>query len=234
MNGTIAGGVTCGNCTKANGGLVVKHPSAADVRNCYAGRYRSAETRAVESGYRSAMADPAASFARDFPELVEGHVMTDAEETRELQRRDREDEERAQASKATRDAVSLEDPWAAVNALREKLPALPKMHYAIEVLDFEVGPEPVWKFYRVDKPTRGRWAGKTFVSAQASDDYWPVKRPAALVTILTAIAANPEKAAADYGHQIGRCGVCSRTLTDPESIARGIGPVCAGKAGWSA
>lgn len=25
----------------------------------------------------------------------------------------------------------------------------------------------------------------------------------------------------------GRCGACARPLTDPESIARGIGPVCA-------
>ena len=29
----------------------------------------------------------------------------------------------------------------------------------------------------------------------------------------------------------GRCCVCGRELTDPESIAAGIGPVCAGKVG---
>ena len=32
-----------------------------------------------------------------------------------------------------------------------------------------------------------------------------------------------------YGHTIGRCGVCGRTLTDPTSRAAGIGPICANK-----
>jgi uncharacterized protein DUF6011 len=30
----------------------------------------------------------------------------------------------------------------------------------------------------------------------------------------------------------GRCGRCARTLTEPESIACGIGPECRGKMGW--
>jgi len=36
--------------------------------------------------------------------------------------------------------------------------------------------------------------------------------------------------AAEFGRLYGICIVCSATLTDEESIARGIGPVCAGKA----
>lgn len=35
--------------------------------------------------------------------------------------------------------------------------------------------------------------------------------------------------AAAFGHVYGICGICGATLTDPESIERGIGPVCAGK-----
>jgi len=30
-----------------------------------------------------------------------------------------------------------------------------------------------------------------------------------------------------WGHQWGRCLVCNAELTDPKSVARGIGPVCA-------
>ena len=30
----------------------------------------------------------------------------------------------------------------------------------------------------------------------------------------------------------GSCGHCGRTLTNEESRARGIGPICAGKMGW--
>jgi hypothetical protein len=30
-------------------------------------------------------------------------------------------------------------------------------------------------------------------------------------------------------HHSGRCGCCGRTLSTPESLARGLGPICAGK-----
>lgn len=35
-----------------------------------------------------------------------------------------------------------------------------------------------------------------------------------------------------FGEAFGACGVCGRTLTDPESIARKIGPICAAKLGF--
>lgn len=38
--------------------------------------------------------------------------------------------------------------------------------------------------------------------------------------------------AATYGKTFGICALCGRTLTDPVSIERGIGPVCASRAGW--
>ena len=51
--------------------------------------------------------------------------------------------------------------------------------------------------------------------------------------ILARIAAvGAEAASARYGHEIGECGICGRQLTNDESRARGIGPVCAAKAGW--
>lgn len=34
-----------------------------------------------------------------------------------------------------------------------------------------------------------------------------------------------------YGMESGKCGICSRRLTTPESIERGIGPECAAKLG---
>jgi len=46
---------------------------------------------------------------------------------------------------------------------------------------------------------------------------------------LLRIEADPEAAAALHGKLSGRCSICSRDLTDPESIERGIGPICAGK-----
>lgn len=38
--------------------------------------------------------------------------------------------------------------------------------------------------------------------------------------------------AAEYGRLYGVCCVCGATLTDEDSIAAGIGPVCAGKGWW--
>lgn len=48
---------------------------------------------------------------------------------------------------------------------------------------------------------------------------------------LAAIAANPLEAAKRYGRLTGRCAICARVLTDPESVERAIGPVCAANMG---
>jgi hypothetical protein len=53
--------------------------------------------------------------------------------------------------------------------------------------------------------------------------------PGAVAASLRMIEADPEAAAALHGKASGRCSVCSRDLTDPASIERGIGPVCAEK-----
>jgi hypothetical protein len=37
---------------------------------------------------------------------------------------------------------------------------------------------------------------------------------------------DPEGAAGKYGRLSGVCALCGRPLTDPESVALGIGPVC--------
>lgn len=86
-------------------------------------------------------------------------------------------------------------------------------------------------FYRVDRPTEGKWAGYVFVKRQYGGNYERVpfeetKR------VLAEIAQDPKAAAIRYGHESGACSVCGRELTDPESVKSGIGPVCAKKRGW--
>lgn len=49
--------------------------------------------------------------------------------------------------------------------------------------------------------------------------------------VLVACSA-PKDATIRYGRLTGRCGCCGRTLENAESIARGIGPICAEKYGW--
>jgi hypothetical protein len=48
------------------------------------------------------------------------------------------------------------------------------------------------------------------------------------------VCADPHTAAIAYGKQFGVCCCCGRELTDPKSVAKGIGPVCEKSYGWGA
>jgi hypothetical protein len=52
-----------------------------------------------------------------------------------------------------------------------------------------------------------------------------------LADYFTAVDNNFEIAVKDYGYLMSSCSICGLPLTDPKSIERGIGPVCAGKYG---
>ena len=67
----------------------------------------------------------------------------------------------------------------------------------------------------------GKVMGDRFLAARAATD---ADRGALLL-----IAANPAEAATAYGRATGTCSCCGRELTDPASIAAGIGPICASK-----
>lgn len=50
--------------------------------------------------------------------------------------------------------------------------------------------------------------------------------------VIMGAASDPLTAAIRYGKVSGECSCCGRELTDPRSIERGIGPICATKFGW--
>jgi hypothetical protein len=87
----------------------------------------------------------------------------------------------------------------------------------------------VLKFYRVDRPTEGKWAGRLFLKVCASDNTWPVKDPKTQALVMDAIAVDPFAALCLYGKELGHCGHCGKALTDSESRRLGIGPICRGK-----
>ncbi len=103
---------------------------------------------------------------------------------------------------------------------------VPAGHYAV------TGDDGTTDFYRVDKPEKGKWKGYTFVKLQLSDDYQNMPRATAAGILKKIEAAGPREAAIRYGHELGACAICNRTLTNPDSISAGIGPVCADKVGW--
>ncbi len=106
--------------------------------------------------------------------------------------------------------------------------AMPDVHEGRYAIDHE----GTVKFYRVDRPTDGKWAGRVFVSVQASDDFHSIRSWESRVEILKVIAADPKEAMLRYGKLIGKCGHCGRTLTNEESRKYGIGPICREGIGW--
>ena len=50
--------------------------------------------------------------------------------------------------------------------------------------------------------------------------------------VIMLASKDPLTAAIQYGKVSGECSCCGRELTDPQSIERGIGPICATKFGW--
>lgn len=106
---------------------------------------------------------------------------------------------------------------------------VPAGRYAIDTYD---GAHNGVAFYKIDRPTEGKWAGRVFVKLMISDDEQRIPFAAAKGVLRRIAEVGAEAASARYGHEIGECGMCGRTLTNDESRARGIGPVCAAKAGW--
>ena len=82
------------------------------------------------------------------------------------------------------------------------------------------------KFFKVKNGNR---PGFVFLDIQASDEWHAVRNVTRIRAIVALIAQDPHAAMVRYGHELGECGRCGRTLTDETSRAAGIGPVCAGR-----
>lgn len=85
---------------------------------------------------------------------------------------------------------------------------VPAGRYAVETGN---GATNSLAFYKVDRPETGKWAGYVFVKLMISDDEQRLGKTAAAAVLAKIAEVGPEAAMAR---------------------ARGIGPVCAAKAGW--
>jgi hypothetical protein len=196
-----ATGIACAKCSYWDNGRKVQ--------------VHHANIAAVKACSQGVVTDPvrAAAIARHLPVTPDNWVAL-----KDLSARHEAEQERAayQAKMDRDDALAL--TWAS------KKESIKPGRYAVEI-------DGTLKFYKIDTPTEGRWAGRTFVSVQASDELYPVRNRTAREEILAVIAVDPEAAMRRYGQEIGRCGHCNRTLTDETSRRNGIGPICADK-GW--
>jgi hypothetical protein len=71
--------------------------------------------------------------------------------------------------------------------------------------------------------------GNTYAKVFIPDNGWIYAQGAVKTLAQASAPALTLEEAKKYGRIYGVCIVCSRTLTDEESIAAGIGPICAGK-----
>ena len=94
-------------------------------------------------------------------------------------------------------------------------------------------PEGIHKFggviFKVQIAVRG--SGKPYAKAlvEDGDGGWVFEYTPGAVRNLTEDTLLPIEEAQKFGHTFGVCCACGRVLTDENSIAAGIGPICADK-----
>lgn len=112
---------------------------------------------------------------------------------------------------------------AQVTRVTNKYKDIPEGRYAVKSL---TGHNDL-DFFKVNRPTEGKWKGFTFVQRVIGGrPDVAVKGETKGKALEAILAAGPDQAMALFGQTLGYCGRCGRHLTDEESRAVGIGPVC--------
>lgn len=112
-------------------------------------------------------------------------------------------------------------PKEAAASAYQPMADVPAGRFAIEL-------DGALKFYRVKEAKNGRKYVSAVSGGPGAFRYFNVSADTAR-RVRELIAVDAEAALVRFGHEVGACGVCGSPLTDPESRARGIGPVCATK-----
>lgn len=73
-------------------------------------------------------------------------------------------------------------------------------------------------YVKCDGEYAGKIQGGQFLAVRSA--------PTNILDLVREIAASPIESARKYGRDTGTCSCCGRKLTDPTSVANGIGPIC--------
>lgn len=126
-------------------------------------------------------------------------------------------------------AAPKNNPTAAILGATVSAEQVPEGRYAVPT---EEGALNKLAFYKVGRPTEGRWAGFVFVKLMLSDQEQRMSKATGDVVLAKIAAVGAKNASAAYGLEFKHCGVCGRGLTNDESRKIGIGPDCRAKMGW--
>ncbi len=237
-------GSTCFTC-KGTGGKMLKttREDAAAAKVAKAARAaREVESkleafaRTYPEEYASLLAgkEKGKSFQIDMLQCIAqyGHLterqMTAVQNGMERERQwaeQRAAEKAAEAARAPLVTDKLEQAFAAMHANGLKRPVLRFAGFTVS----EAGAtsKNAGALYLKDGGTYlGKIAGgKLFASYDG-------KQRTGLVEAIESAMVDPVASAKAFGRETGRCSCCGRTLTDPVSVANGIGPICEANAGW--
>jgi hypothetical protein len=223
----------CGNC-KAN------HETVLEVRDCYK---ISRPITVLDQGWR---ADPATKNQRNFlnnlrkqnnlPAIPDEQGLTKGQATQDIDHWVKLAESQPKVVRPRtawpEASIEEEDEYLDRGQVRKVTDGtrpsvdIPAGHYAVASL---TGNNDL-DFFRVDRPTEGRWAGRTYVKRVVGG------KPDSKVfgktgeQVLQAIwDAGIGDSAKLYGTELGQCSRCNRHLTDELSRSLGIGPDCRNK-----
>lgn len=201
----------CGQCHD-------RHDTVAEVRACYAGAVdgKTAKIPVPQSAFDALRVNRFAGpcfRCQEHVEAEQGHIEKIADKGWKVFHNGECPQIVHGLSGSEARARSDGKPW----------PDVPAGHYAVKSLSGNNDLD----FFRVDRPTQGTWAGRTFVKRVIGGRAdTPVRGVGAEKVLKAILAAGPDKAMALFGQTLGYCGRCGRHLTDEESRTLGIGPVC--------
>ena len=196
--------ILCGNCHK-------KHETVSDVRQCHA-------TTIITNDETSGDTLPTEKQWVYYRDLC-----------RQLGKTVPKDEERKLFTNSSIKPIirSLVDERAS-NPPKpsEDLPDVPEGRYATPSLTGNND----YDFWKVDRPTSGKWDGFTFIKRVIGGQPDAQVRGKQKLAVLQAIISyGIDEAHTLFGVHLGRCWKCGRHLTDETSRALGIGPECRSK-----
>jgi hypothetical protein len=108
-------------------------------------------------------------------------------------------------------------PWLTPKSAQPTAPLVPAGFYQLDGVIYKVRPGKANPSHRYAMAFQVTGQGKGSYSYEAG------KGKIAKLTLAQA---------AEMGHQTGVCCICGRELTDPNSVAMGIGPICIQKGGF--
>lgn len=227
----------CGNCKES-------HATADEVRACYGmaqsddaprshrpASYESEDFRGrmktVADQDRHPITERQKSYARSLiEERYEGTELTSALESLDGM-------SKADASDLIKDLLGQERLIPKDGGEWPSEEELPEGRYA---LDTQPGGANSIAFWRVSRPSNGRWAGFVFVVQLVGGvgdwrEFRTTKEQAHSIADRI-VKVGAREAAARFGHEAGQCGRCLSPLSVDRSRAAGYGKICAEKLGW--